>query len=70
LRHSAQMPFNINDSQHNNILHQVPLGCVVSECRDLFIVMLNVVMLSVIMLNVFLASYLNLSQTHKIHSNL
>ncbi len=25
LQHSPQMPPNINDNQHNNILHQVPL---------------------------------------------
>ncbi len=41
------MPFSINDSQHNNIQHQVN-----AESPDLFILELNVVMLGVITLSV------------------
>jgi hypothetical protein len=47
----------MNDTQHNStsaIRHKV-------ECRDLFLVVLNIIMLSVVMLNVILLSVFMLS---------
>ncbi len=53
LRHSAQLTFSINDTQHNNSLYWLPTAdCQIAGCRISLIVMLIAIMLSVVMLSV------------------
>jgi hypothetical protein len=47
---------SINVNQHNNTLYRVPLCYYYAECRNLFIVMLNVIVLCAVMLNVIMLS--------------
>jgi hypothetical protein len=53
------MAFSIKDTQHNKRGHFTEYCH--AECRDLFIVMLNVIMLSVLMLSVVMLNVVMLS---------